>query len=643
MKSFGSLILVFLFITEVAFGQLEIQPKYPQPGDNITLMYDATSSALSNSDELEIVLYAFEGDQPVAHLLPHKIKDGVLKATFSTNENTKLVSAVVRDANDSEILDANEGKGYQKLMCNGEKPVMGAYYEKAMLKYRWSRLVGIDRDVEKAVVLMEKEIEMHGPMEDSKNILYLGTLARSDEEKAMGLAKTSLANLESKKPKSEKDYQNMLTYLGMTKDKEAEEKLTKKVKKKFPNGDFVTSKMMRSFLDSKDWDEKLEIFNKVDGASVSEDNKSLYHYITSQVAQHYANEGNWDQFDHYASMIDDKMRLASMYNGLAWSMSGESIDSTADNPEKAMKLSKKSLKYVNAFYADSENKPSYYLEKDWMKNKKYSIGMYSDTYALNAYHAGDYQGALEYQQASCEANDFSDPEMNERYAIYYQHIKGPKATGELLENMIREGQASTKMKDQFKSIFMEHYTIADAFSKYMGELEKESLKKLEEEMLKEMIDLESPSFVLKNLDGEEVSLESMKGKVVVLDFWATWCGPCKASFPGMQQAVDKYKDDPNVEFLFVDTWENAENKEEVVSKFIEEKAYTFHVLMDNEDKVVSDYKVEGIPTKFIIDKNQRIRFKSIGFSGSAEKLVDELSLMINFLKKEDTKQKVSMH
>ena len=57
-------------------------------------------------------------------------------------------------------------------------------------------------------------------------------------------------------------------------------------------------------------------------------------------------------------------------------------------------------------------------------------------------------------------------------------------------------------------------------------------------------------------------------------------------------------------------------------------SYTFNVLMDNEDKVVKNFGVEGIPTKFIIDGNGHIRFKSVGFSGNDEELVTELSMMI---------------
>ncbi|MEL6853455.1 MAG: TlpA disulfide reductase family protein, partial [Bacteroidota bacterium] len=107
-----------------------------------------------------------------------------------------------------------------------------------------------------------------------------------------------------------------------------------------------------------------------------------------------------------------------------------------------------------------------------------------------------------------------------------------------------------------------------------------------------------------------------------------WCGPCKASFPGMQRAQDQLADRDDVAFLFIDTWENVKNKEENAAKFIEKNEYTFNVLMDNDSKVVSEFKVEGIPTKFIIGKDNRIKFKSVGYSGNDEELVNEIKMMI---------------
>jgi hypothetical protein len=104
----------------------------------------------------------------------------------------------------------------------------------------------------------------------------------------------------------------------------------------------------------------------------------------------------------------------------------------------------------------------------------------------------------------------------------------------------------------------------------------------------------------------------------------------------MQTAVNKFKSNPDVVFLFIDTWENDSNRVQKVTDFIAKNKYDFNVLYDdakskegNDFVVVENFKVDGIPTKFVIDRNNNIRFKTVGYSGSADATVSELTAMID--------------
>lgn len=105
----------------------------------------------------------------------------------------------------------------------------------------------------------------------------------------------------------------------------------------------------------------------------------------------------------------------------------------------------------------------------------------------------------------------------------------------------------------------------------------------------------------------------------------------------MQAAVNKYKDDKEVEFLFIDTWQREENYKEVVKDFITEHKYTFHVLFDEmkdrEKATTTAYGVRGIPHKVVIDKEGFIRFESSGGSADVEKIVAEMEAKIELARK----------
>ncbi|TYR80578.1 TlpA family protein disulfide reductase [Priestia megaterium] len=115
---------------------------------------------------------------------------------------------------------------------------------------------------------------------------------------------------------------------------------------------------------------------------------------------------------------------------------------------------------------------------------------------------------------------------------------------------------------------------------------------------------EAPPFTLTNLEGKAVKLSDYKGKKVILNFWATWCPPCKEEMPDMQKFHEKYGKE--VQILAVNLT-SSEGSKEGIKSFLNEHHLTFQVLLDEEDTVATkSYRVVTIPTTYFIDEEGKI-------------------------------------
>ncbi|HWP60852.1 MAG TPA: TlpA disulfide reductase family protein [Candidatus Acidoferrales bacterium] len=122
-----------------------------------------------------------------------------------------------------------------------------------------------------------------------------------------------------------------------------------------------------------------------------------------------------------------------------------------------------------------------------------------------------------------------------------------------------------------------------------------------------LVGREAPSFALRLFDGRTIRLEDFRGKVVFLNFWASWCAPCRAEAKTLEAAWRKYKE-RGVVFLGV----NIQDKEEDARAFIEEFGITYINGRDDTGKIAIDYGVWGIPESFFIDSQGRITYKHVG-------------------------------
>lgn len=119
----------------------------------------------------------------------------------------------------------------------------------------------------------------------------------------------------------------------------------------------------------------------------------------------------------------------------------------------------------------------------------------------------------------------------------------------------------------------------------------------------------APGFTLDTLQGEKSALSDLRGQIVVVNFWATWCLPCRAETPALQQSYQQYKE-RGVVVLGV----NLTNQDSVseVTKFVQEFKLTYPILMDRDGSISSLYQIKGLPTTFFINRQGVIRTVVVG-------------------------------
>lgn len=134
--------------------------------------------------------------------------------------------------------------------------------------------------------------------------------------------------------------------------------------------------------------------------------------------------------------------------------------------------------------------------------------------------------------------------------------------------------------------------------KYEPEVETESVENEVEE--DEVVLKKAPDFTVYDIDGNPVSLSDFAGKPVVLNFWASWCPPCKGEMPEFQKLYDELKDE--VHFVMVDMVDDAQETVESGSKFIKDNGYTFPVYYDTDYDAAITYQARSLPMTFFIDE-----------------------------------------
>ncbi|WP_317197278.1 TlpA disulfide reductase family protein [Arachidicoccus terrestris] len=425
-------------------------------------------------------------------------------------------------------------------------------------------------------------------------------------------------------------------YLKSLGQDQSSDSLNKVIIQTFPKGFTVLNNRAEEIYKQTDPAKQEQLFKKLltdlpekkdqQGKVLDEGENIVYDYIRNAISSSYIKTGQYDKAVSYADQIVTKFWKGEGYAGAAGALL------RAGQLDEAKMLYKKAIDVAAPYFEQHAAKgPEAFA----------AIGYpsYLESYAGILTKEGKFTEALPIIEKAFNARKEHSPESYMTYMKVLSRSGQEQKAFEIGDEALRNGAASEALKDQLKVLYAKVKKDGPDFDSYLATAMQQLHEKFLKELPETMLDLPSQNFSLKDMEGKTVQLSDYLGKTVILDFWATWCGPCKRSFPAMQMAVNKYATDKDVVFLFIDTWERTPDADQQVKKFISANNYSFRVLLDRkpavsgDNMVVEKYGITGIPTKFVIDPNGKIRFRLTGFGGGNDAAVEEISAMIELARK----------
>lgn len=493
----------------------------------------------------------------------------------------------------------------------------------------WAYQLGVTVDNKKNGGLFEEEFH-HNPDQEKIFIIdYLKTLSAIPEREAEAktLAEQAFRNaLESGQSENE-----VIQLASILYDEESDKRAAyeDEMVKKFPKGISYGNRLLKELYDlqkEKKYDTVIEKALRIKTEEVVKNVDYMDEQLNRILMNSYKAKKDYTKFEEYAELEESFRQKAYNYNDMALNMA-----KAKQNLDIAKHFSKLSLDNVDSLYAIN-SRPNI-SAREWKRLVDSEFAEYVNTYALILYALGDKAGALANQQKIIDIIGVENVESNERYILYLFENDKIKESLETAEDCISKGKSNAGIDSLYKVIYLAVHKNSDNFTDRLAMLKKQGKKYEIARLQKDMLNIDTPDFSLTDQSGKKITRNDLKGKIVILDFWATWCGPCVASLPAMLKAAAALKHRKDVVFYFVNTQErgSAERRKKKVNEFLSKNKYDLNLLFDLQDKAYYDFEINGIPANFIIGKDGKIKFSSSGFGDNDEELVNELTMMVESL------------
>lgn len=611
-------LLLCFSIPSIAQGPvISIIPDRPEVGKEVLIT--VSGSTFIKAPEL---VFSYSNLFELPSSIPLTMVNGKWETRFVVPRYAKYASFYIKSGD--TILRPNATQHYELIFHAGGKPVFDTYLYKS---YSLASQMGKNADSLrlKTNLLIEKEIEIF-PQNYAAKLKLLSNKMQDDPTQATQYLKEGLALVEQKFKSSPTQMANInqvtmgFLILGLPKRLDS---IKAVILKDYPDSEVAQEYRYEQASALKDEADRLQAL------------KMLLNYKGS--GENSTEAGIHKQlFEYYASKKDTKMAL--LYARKAASVSNPWTPKLLE--EIAGTLASNNIALDSALgYAT--------LALSQVNNYPLGVIRYFPEYGYIPGYVANREQLIQEQRAAIlslignietRQNRFESAELRLKEAA---KISANLRVYENLAFLYEKTNRHALALESLKKLYLLNPTDSAAlkslkrnYSKVHGSLERydEELSALEKEwqrlnlpiLRKTKINQLAPTLLdIFDLNGKQVNLDGLRGKVLVIDFWATWCVPCIAGFPYMEQVYKQFAGNQDVIFLILNS--GSKNTLEDASTWVSKNKFKLPFFY-NDRKLAGAFNVNTIPSTFVIDRNGNIRYKTVGFEGPM--MLPKLSLMV---------------
>ena len=645
-----------LLVTTQIFAQTEhlnVVPQKPVPGQTVQITYDPTGTPLAGMTGVRAVVYAFNNYKWQTSDLNMVPKGTMFKASLTLDKSCGIAVFKFLAGNST---DNNHDLGYAVMAIDPHHQgvnATGAYAGWGFLRAE-NRGYGIPGYYQSVAISdtafyywMNNEIAWHPEASQVISVPFVRAIYAYKGEQAMPRINRVIAYLTN--TGGEANFLRVRQiYLQVLHRKASADSLDSVLLVSYPNGSIARLRAYHAFTSEHNLDKMQQLcvqflndFPQTTDAGFDEQNFISYGNAYQTAVILSVMKGDYTQLGKYI----DKMPLTTLIN-LYYKIIQIPHDRKDLSDAKLLPYARMLVSHMEQFKNVVPPENWYLSPLEWQATyERYAESSVLPVQVNILRNTDNDDEALAYATRAEEFFQYKKAAVNDDYAYLLNKSGQYDKLHDVLVKSMYENQSTPEMIALLKADYIRTRNTSDGFEGYMNTLKNPALLAAGTADIKSQImNAKMPDWSMTDASGKVIKLSELRGKTIVMDFWATWCVPCKASFPGMKLAVERYKNNPDVVFYFVDTEERTAGYQQQVAAYMKDNNYPFRVLFDNQVKgeklndevfgrICQTFQISGIPLKMVIDAKGTLRFMTDGYKGSPTALADEIANMVELAKK----------